>query len=66
MEVRITFMSELFIKGETLADCAKQWEQMKLFSDEANQHDACSIELVSVEDAETYKYIRLEFDHAYD
>ena len=66
MEVRITFRSEIVITGETLADCAKQWEQMELFSDEAKQHEACQIELVSVEDAETYKDIRLEFDHAYD
>lgn len=62
MEIRITFMSELFIKGETLADCAKQWEQMKLFSDEANQHEACTIELVSIEDAETYKDLMSDFN----
>ena len=62
MEVRITFMSELFIKGETLADCAKQWEQMKLFSDEANQHEACPIELVSVEDTETFNDMLSEFN----
>ena len=61
MEIRITFISELFIKGETLADCAKQWEQMKLFSDEANQHEACAIELVSVDNAETYKDLMSEF-----
>ena len=62
MEIRITFISEVFIKGETLADCAKQWEQMKLFSDEANQHEACPIELVSVEDAETYKDLMSDFN----
>lgn len=62
MEIRITFRSEVFIKGETLADCAKQWEQMKLFSDEANQHEACTIELVSVEDAETYKDLMSDFN----
>mgnify|MGYP007013963158 FL=1 len=62
MEVRITFRSEIFIKGETLADCAKQWEQMELFSDEANQHEACQIELVSVEDAETFKDMLSEFN----
>ena len=62
MEIRITFMSELLIKGETLADCAKQWEQMKLFSDEANQHEACTIELVSIEDAETYKDLMSDFN----
>lgn len=62
MEVRITFISDLFIKGETLADCAKQWEQMKLFSDEANHHEACPIELVSVEDAETFNDMLSEFN----
>ena len=62
MEVRITFRSEIVITGETLADCAKQWEQMELFSDEANQHEACQIELVSVEDAETYKDMLSEFN----
>ena len=62
MEIRITFMSELFIKGETLADCAKQWEQMELFSDEAKQHEACQIELVSVEDTETFKDMLSEFN----
>ena len=62
MEIRLTFRSEFFIKCETLADCAKQWEQMELFSDEANQHEACQIELVSVEDAETYKDMLSEFN----
>ena len=62
MEIRLTFRSELFIKGETLADCAKQWEQMELFSDEAKQHEACQIELVSVEDAETFKDMLSEFN----
>lgn len=62
MEVRITFRSELFIKGETLADCAKEWEKMELFSDEANQCDACQIELVSVEDAETFKDLMSDFN----
>lgn len=62
MEVRITFRSEIVITGETLADCAKQWEQMELFSDEAKQHEACQIELVSVEDAENFKDMLSEFN----
>ena len=62
MELRITFRSEIVINGETLADCAKQWEQMELFSDEAKQHEACQIELVSVEDAETFKDMLSEFN----
>ena len=62
MELRITFRSEIVITGETLADCAKQWEQIELFSDEAKQHDACQIELVSVEDAETFKDMLSEFN----
>ena len=40
----------------------QQWEQMELFSDEANQHEACQIELVSVEDAETFKDMLSEFN----
>jgi hypothetical protein len=35
---------------------------MELFSDEANQHEACQIELVSVEDAETFKDMLSEFN----
>ena len=62
MELRITFRSEIVITGETLADCAKQWEQMELFSDDAKQHEACQIELVSVEDAETFKDMLSEFN----
>ena len=62
MELRITFRSDIVITGETLADCAKQWEQMELFSDEAKQHEACQIELVSVEDAETFKDMLSEFN----
>ena len=62
MEVRITFRSEIVITGETLADCEKQWEQMELFSDEAKQHEDCQIELVSVEDAETFKDMLSEFN----
>ena len=62
MELRITFRSEIVITGETLADCAKQWEQMELFSDEAKHHEACQIELVSVEDAETFKDMLSEFN----
>ena len=62
MELRITFRSEIVITGETLADCAKQWAQMELFSDEAKQHEACQIELVSVEDAETFKDMLSEFN----
>ena len=62
MELRITFRSEIVITGETLADCAKQCEQMELFSDEAKQHEACQIELVSVEDAETFKDMLSEFN----
>ena len=37
-------------------------EEMELFSDEANQHGACQIELVSVEDGETYKNMMSDFN----
>ena len=61
MEVRLTFRSEIYIEGDSLEEVAQKWEQMELFSDEANACSACEIELVSVED-ENNKDIKPEFD----
>jgi hypothetical protein len=60
MEVRITFRSELFIQGDSLEEVRSKWENMELFSEEANAAGACEIELVSVED-ENYNDIMSEF-----
>ena len=60
--VRITFRSEIYLEGESLEEVAKKWEKVELFSDEANKCGACEIEVVSVEDAETYDDLKPEFD----
>ena len=61
MEVRLTFRSEIYITGDSLEDVARKWEQLELFSDEANACSACEIELVSVED-EDNNDIKPQFD----
>lgn len=60
--VRITFRSEIYLEGESLEEVAKKWEKIELFSDEANKCEACEIEVVSVEDAETNDDLKPEFD----
>lgn len=65
MGVRITFRSEIYFEGKDLADIANQWEQIELFSSDANNARACEIELVSVEDADTYEDLKSEFNQIY-
>ena len=43
-----------------------KWESMDLFSNEAMKHNAAFVELVSVEDEETYKDLFHDWVHAYD
>ena len=62
MVARITFRSEIYIESENLEQIARKWEGIDLFSEEANKCSACEIEVVSVEDGETYKDIKDEFD----
>ena len=54
MEVRITFRSEVVIKGRNMEEIRDKWEEMPLFTDEAEkEHSAEFIEIVSVEDNHT-------------
>ena len=63
-EVRITFRSEVYIKGETMDEIRDKWEEVGLFSDDAlKNYNAEFVELVSVEDAETYEDLHKEFSH---
>ena len=56
MEVRITFRSEVYIKGETLDEIRNKWQELPLYSGEALEDASAEfIEVVSVEDAETYE-----------
>jgi len=65
MEVRITFRSEIFLEGKDMKEIVSKWEYMELFSKEANEAYASEIEVVSVEDAETYDDLMDEFDDPY-
>lgn len=63
MIARITFRSEIFIEGENLEEIARTWERMELFSEEANQCEACQLEVVSVEDeGNDYEDITSQFN----
>ena len=63
MEVRITFRSEVYISGENMAEIKDKWESMNLYE---KNNGVEFVEINTVEDAETYNDIMLEFDHAYD
>ena len=61
MTVRIVFMSEVFLNGDTLAEIKNKWENMPLFCPDAlNDNDASVTEVVSCEDADTFKTIDLD------
>lgn len=62
VRVRICFRSEIYFEGESLEDVAKQWERIELFSEEANNHYACELNLMSVEMEESSKDVTNEFN----
>lgn len=66
VNVRLTYRAEVYIEADTLAEARDKWESMDLFSNEAMKHDAAFVELVSVEDEETYKDLFHEWVNAYD
>lgn len=64
MEVRITFRSEVFIKGDNLDEIKEKWEDMPLFSADALiEHNASFVELSSAErvDDDSYEDLSSEF-----
>lgn len=63
-KVRIVFTSEIYIEGDAMSDVTKKWEQMPLFSDEANECYACQQSILAVEDADTNKDLLTEFNNA--
>lgn len=61
MRVRIAFRADVLIEGETMADVRRQWEEMELFSQEAEDADVCFLETDIIEDADTYEDLETEF-----
>ena len=66
MEVRITWRSEVYIKGDNLAEIKEKWEELNLMpiigNDDVVGFDF--VELVSVEDADTYEDMMGDFENA--
>lgn len=62
MEARITYRSEIIVKGDNLAEIKQKFESMNLTSKEGNGQ---FVEMVSVEDYDTYRDIMDEWDDLY-
>lgn len=58
MEVRFTYRAEIYLQGKSLKDIKKQWESLSM--DEIGENSNF-IEVVSVEDADTYDDIMYDF-----
>lgn len=62
VNVRITFKSEIYIKGNSLAEIEHQFEAMPLFSPEALEHSAEFVSYDYIEGINTQKEYDWEFD----
>jgi hypothetical protein len=66
MEVRITFRSEVYLQGKDMKEIREKWEELPLYSSDAILKGSAEfVELTSVEDAEDYKDLAIEFFNAY-
>ena len=54
--VRITFRSEIYIKGKTMEEIKEKWEVLPLFSADALDHSADICELVTAERVDDGSY----------
>jgi hypothetical protein len=66
MEVRIKFSADIYIEGESMQDVREKFEAMPLFSIDALDLGAEFGEIELVEDADTYKDLRHDYDHYFD
>lgn len=68
MEVRITYRSEIYIKGDSLKEIKQKWEGLNIDPvdrEDPSVTDYGFIEIISVEDAASYREIPMyEFDTA--
>ena len=56
IEVRVTFRSEVYIKGKTMEEIKDKWEELTLFSADALDHSADICELVTAERVDDGSY----------
>ena len=70
MTVRISFRSEIYLEGKTLAEIRDKFENLPFYEikdvNGKDVYDYGFCELVTVEDADTYKDIFTEWNHAFD
>ena len=69
MEIRITYRSEIYIKGISIKDIRETFESLNLDPLDADSSlvtDSSFIETVSVEDSNTYRDLLTEWNHCYD
>ena len=56
IEVRVTFRSEIYIKGKTMEEIKDKWEELPLFSADALDHSADICEMVTAERVDDDSY----------
>lgn len=62
MEVRITYLSAVYIKGDSLEEIRDKWDALNVTSQEGNSE---FVELCSVEDTESDEDLEDEFKHIF-
>jgi len=64
MLARITFRSEVYVEGKTIAHIKKKFEQMDLYNKTAEKENELGfIEINTVEDGETYDDLKEYWDN---
>ena len=56
IEVRVTFRSEVYIKGKTMEEIKDKWEELPLFSADALHHSADICEMITAERVDDDSY----------
>ena len=56
IEVRVTFRSEVYIKGKTMEEIKNKWDELTLFSADALDSDVDVCELISAERVDDGSY----------
>ena len=56
IEVRVTFRSEVYIKGKTMEEIKNKWDELPLFSVDALDNDVDVCELISAERVDDGSY----------
>ena len=64
VKVRIKFSADLIIEGKSLKEVKNKWQNIPLFSKEAQECNVDFCEELLIEDAETYSDLYNDFDRA--